>query len=157
MNDLFETWQSYFGPSLLITKHPKEAAKSSSPSDGNDAGPSQRQASEMSSDATLPEALRIFAARFSRSYGLLYFVACRVLGNRNEAEAAVQRCWEEASRNPPTLQHDGAFRHWLVRVLIQEALQILNSRMDARSTNPRSRAVRHRVPGGSLKRLDKLA
>src|SRR5215469_8927441 len=66
----------------------------------------------------------IFAQRFSRSYRLLHLIACRVLGEER-APLAIKNCWRSASRNPPYFEYEGAFRSWLVRVLIDEALVIL--------------------------------
>lgn len=65
-----------------------------------------------------------FSQRFSRSYALLNFIACRVLGDEDKALVAIQNCREAASRNPPHFQSEGAFRSWLVRILIEEALAI---------------------------------
>src|SRR5262249_9312514 len=70
----------------------------------------------------------IFAQRFSRSYRLLHLIACRVLGDDKRAPLAIKNCWLSASRNPPRLEHEGAFRSWLVRGLIVEALAILRER-----------------------------
>ena len=67
----------------------------------------------------------IFVRHFLRSYRLLHFIACRVLGNEERAPIAVQNCWRTASRNPPHFEYEGAFRSWLVRVLIDETLAIL--------------------------------
>jgi hypothetical protein len=36
----------------------------------------------------------------------------------------VESCRATASRNPPRFEYEGAFRSWLVRVLIDEALAI---------------------------------
>ena len=52
-----------------------------------------------------------------------------MLGGPEEAELAIQNCWLTASRNPPTFDHEGAFRSWLLRVLIDEASAILNDRL----------------------------
>jgi DNA-directed RNA polymerase specialized sigma24 family protein len=68
----------------------------------------------------------VFNDRFARSRSLLHFTACRILGCPAEAELAVRNCWRRASRNPPEFRHDGAFRSWLVRLLIDEALAILH-------------------------------
>jgi len=68
----------------------------------------------------------IFARRFLRSYRLLNFIACRLLGNEERVPIAVQNCWRTASRNPPHFEYEGAFRSWLVRVLIDETLAILH-------------------------------
>src|SRR5215831_16976822 len=67
----------------------------------------------------------IFAQRFSRSYQLLRLIACRVLGDEERVPLAIKNCWRSASRNPPYFEYEGAFRSWLVRVLIDEALAIL--------------------------------
>jgi DNA-directed RNA polymerase specialized sigma24 family protein len=67
----------------------------------------------------------VFDARFSRCYRLLHFLACRILGGPEAAENAVENCRLAASRYPPRFEHVGAFRSWLVRVLIDEALALL--------------------------------
>lgn len=73
----------------------------------------------------------VFNARFARCRKLLYFVACRLLDcieasahSERLAKDAVQRCWLTASRNPPKLSYEGAFRSWLIRILIEESLAI---------------------------------
>ena len=68
----------------------------------------------------------VFDDWFSRCRMLLHFTACRVLGDPEEAELAVQNCWLTASRNPPTFDQEGACHSWLLRVLIDEALTILH-------------------------------
>jgi len=67
----------------------------------------------------------IFVRRFLRSCRLLHFIACCVLGDEERATIAVRNCWRTASRKPPPFEYEGAFRSWLVRVLIDEALAIL--------------------------------
>jgi DNA-directed RNA polymerase specialized sigma24 family protein len=66
----------------------------------------------------------VFHARFWRCYQLLDFIAARVLGGPERAGDAVENCWLTASRNPPRFEHEGAFRSWLVRVLIDQALLV---------------------------------
>ena len=66
-----------------------------------------------------------FTSRFSRYRPLLYSLACRVLGGIRGAENVLENCWRTASRNPPKFDYEGAFRSWLARVLIHEALAIL--------------------------------
>jgi len=66
----------------------------------------------------------VFAFRFSCCHQLLHFIACRVLGGPEHANAAIENCWLTASRNPPRFEYEGAFRSWLVRVLIDGALAI---------------------------------
>jgi DNA-directed RNA polymerase specialized sigma24 family protein len=97
----------------------------------------------------------IFRARFSHSYQLLDVIACRVLGSAERADDAIANCWLRASRNPPRFESEGAFRSWLVRVLIDEALAILreaqviargglglrNSSFGVRNQSPAKRVV----------------
>jgi DNA-directed RNA polymerase specialized sigma24 family protein len=72
------------------------------------------------------EALDVLFSRYRRT---LLLVAYRVLGDDNQAEDAVQRCLQSAaSRNVPRFENEGAFRSWLVRVLIDVALFILQER-----------------------------
>jgi RNA polymerase sigma-70 factor, ECF subfamily len=78
-----------------------------------------------------PEPFRVtFDSRFSRSRRLLYFVASRILGDSEHAERAVHHCYCSASRELQDFEHEGAFRSWLVRILINEALSILRERND---------------------------
>src|SRR5262245_12446367 len=82
----------------------------------------------------------IFFQRFLRSYRLLDFIACRVLGDEERAPIAVQNCWRTASCNPAHFEYEGAFRSWLVRILLDEALAILRESHEANGTlQPRSR------------------
>jgi DNA-directed RNA polymerase specialized sigma24 family protein len=82
----------------------------------------------------------VFDEWFSRCRGHLHFIACRVLGASEGAELAVQYCWLTASHNPPTFDDEGAFRGWLLRVLIDEASAIrkghLRSRLDYERAHP---------------------
>ena len=70
----------------------------------------------------------IFGARFRRCRRLLYSLASRMLDSDEEVEAAVHNCWIAAFRSAPRFEHEGAFRCWLFRVLINEALAILHTR-----------------------------
>ena len=70
----------------------------------------------------------MFRARFQRSHQLLHFIACRVLGGPEQADDAIESCWLMASRNPPRFEYEGAFRGWLVRVLIDQALVLLRDK-----------------------------
>ena len=70
----------------------------------------------------------VFAARFARCRALLRFIACRVLGSNEGTEDAMQSCWLTASCNPPKFENEGAFRSWLLRILIDEALKILREK-----------------------------
>ena len=73
----------------------------------------------------LDEDPAVFHTRFWRCRKLLHFIACRVLGSSERADGAIENCWVRASRNPPRFEYESAFRGWLVRVLIDEALTIL--------------------------------
>ena len=70
----------------------------------------------------------VFETRFARCHETLHFLACRVLGSPERAHEVVENCRITASRNPPTFEYEGAFRSWLVRILIDEALVILRQR-----------------------------
>ena len=70
------------------------------------------------------EALDVLLSRYRR---VLFLVAHRVLGNHEEAEDAVQNCLQTVSNRVPRFENEGAFRSWLVRVLIDEAVTILGS------------------------------
>ncbi len=63
--------------------------------------------------------------RLFRYRGVLSFIAHRVLNNHLEAEDAVRNCLKTASSTVPRFESEGAFRSWLVRVLMDEALMIL--------------------------------
>jgi hypothetical protein len=76
-----------------------------------------------------------FEARFDRCEGLLYFMAAEVLGRGEDSDRslnddvneAVHNCWLTASRSQQEFDSEGAFRRWLVRILITEAVAILHS------------------------------
>ena len=71
------------------------------------------------------EALHISFTRYRR---LLYSLAHRILRNHEEAEDAVQNCLLQAFRNLESVKSRGAFRNWLVRILINEALVIIRKK-----------------------------
>ena len=77
---------------------------------------------------TIQQEQYAFASRFLRSRPLLYALANRILESVEETEVAVQNCLRSASYNPPHFESEGAFRSWLVRVLMDEALAILRER-----------------------------
>ena len=66
-----------------------------------------------------------FDARFSRCYNLLHFIARRILGSSESVQDAVENCRVRASQSSLEFGQEGAFRSWLVRVLIDEALALL--------------------------------
>jgi DNA-directed RNA polymerase specialized sigma24 family protein len=63
-------------------------------------------------------------------------LTCRVLGGIRGAENALENCWRTPSRNPPKFDYEGAFRSWLARVLIDEALAILRKNRE-QNVNPK--------------------
>ncbi len=78
----------------------------------------------------LQEDPAVFDLRFWRSYRLLHFLARRVLCGHDGAEEAVRNCYFAASHHPPRFESEGAFRCWLLRVLIDEALLVLRQPKD---------------------------
>ena len=83
----------------------------------------------------------VFASRFSRCHRLLHFIACRVLGGPEHAKDAIENCWLTASRDPPRFEYEGAFRSWLARVLIDEALAILRLGKEERTPTGSERVI----------------
>jgi DNA-directed RNA polymerase specialized sigma24 family protein len=79
------------------------------------------------------EALDVLFSRYRR---VLYRVAYRVLDNHQEAKDAVRNCLLAASCNVPRFENEGAFRSWLVRVVIDEALAILYKERVGSTTSP---------------------
>jgi DNA-directed RNA polymerase specialized sigma24 family protein len=73
---------------------------------------------------------------FSRYRGVLDRVAYRVLNNHQDAKDAVRNCLLAASCNVPRFKTEGAFRSWLLRVLIDEALAILYKERIGSTTSP---------------------
>jgi DNA-directed RNA polymerase specialized sigma24 family protein len=69
-----------------------------------------------------------FHERFSRCRGLLCLVASRVLDGDDGVDEAVENCFITAIRNPEEFESEGSFRSWLLRILIDEALQILRQK-----------------------------
>jgi DNA-directed RNA polymerase specialized sigma24 family protein len=82
-----------------------------------------------------------FNARFWRCYRLLHFITCRVLGGPERAEEAIDNCWHTASRHAPRFEYEGAFRSWLVRVLIDEALALLPKRQQSVDSQPSCKSI----------------
>jgi RNA polymerase sigma-70 factor (ECF subfamily) len=65
---------------------------------------------------------------FARHRRLLHSLAVRILHNHEDAEDAVQNCMVLAFRNLPKFEYHAAFRTWLVRILINEAIAILRKK-----------------------------
>ena len=85
---------------------------------------------------------------FSRYRGVLFLIALRVLGDREQAEQAVWNCIRVASDRAPRFNHEGAFRCWLARILIDEAVTILykqesSAREHVNSRSPSEQTTSH--------------
>jgi RNA polymerase sigma factor (sigma-70 family) len=61
-------------------------------------------------------------------YAFLHFLACRVLGGPDDAQDVVQNCMLRAVRNIQQFNNAGAFRNWLARILVNEAINVLRQR-----------------------------
>jgi DNA-directed RNA polymerase specialized sigma24 family protein len=84
---------------------------------------------------TLREDPTIFRARFWRSSRILHIIAGRILDEPEQAKKAVENCWHSAAAHAPRFEYEGAFRSWLVRVLIDEALVLLAKKQQIPETN----------------------
>ena len=69
-----------------------------------------------------------FMERFWRCNSMLHFLAYRILGTHEGTGDVVETCRIVASRNPPDFEYEGAFRSWVARILIDEALAILRQK-----------------------------
>jgi DNA-directed RNA polymerase specialized sigma24 family protein len=78
-----------------------------------------------------------FELQFSHSCELLHFIARRILNCVQEAEEAVKNCRLKASRNPPEFSSEGAFKSWLVRILIDEATLLLRRKQSDSTASPK--------------------
>jgi RNA polymerase sigma-70 factor, ECF subfamily len=93
---------------------------------------------------------------FSRYNSFLHFLACRVLGSRADAEDVVQNCLLRAFRNLEQFNNDGAFRSWLARILVNEAISFLRKKRSSRGfpvgrvASGDDRDVLDRLPGPGL-------
>ena len=65
----------------------------------------------------------VFVERFWRWRDSLYLVAYRVLDGRTAATEAVESCFRRTCREPSKFESDGQFGSWLLRILLDEALQ----------------------------------
>jgi RNA polymerase sigma-70 factor (ECF subfamily) len=69
-----------------------------------------------------------FEILFSRYRPILYRLAQRILRIHEESEDAVQNCSLAAFRKLKSFKYEGAFRSWLARILVNEAITILRKR-----------------------------
>lgn len=97
---------------------------------------------------SLGEDRAVFDARFRRCHPVLHSIACRVLGGPEWAEKAIDNCWHTASRHAPRFDHEGEFRSWLLRVLIDEALVLLHENRQTRKPKVSREPVLAEIFGG---------
>lgn len=71
-----------------------------------------------------------FEGRYSRCCNSLYFLAWGALGNVAEAERALENCYRKASRESKRFSSDGEFGSWMIRMLINEIVGVVNERRD---------------------------
>jgi RNA polymerase sigma-70 factor (ECF subfamily) len=69
-----------------------------------------------------------FEILFSRYQPILYRLAHRILRNHEEAEDAVQNSSLAAFRKLKSFKYEGAFRSWLARIVVNEAITIFRKR-----------------------------
>jgi DNA-directed RNA polymerase specialized sigma24 family protein len=105
---------------MLMTHTPREPLPRAAECDEQVRIPEIRR---LATDGELSE--DTFNQQFSHCREMLHFVACRILTSVDAAEMAVRNCHRTASRNPPRFQSEGAFKSWLVRILIDEATLLL--------------------------------
>jgi len=65
----------------------------------------------------------VFVERFWRWRDSLFVVASRILRDPKAATCAVEACFRRACQNPPKFTSDGEFGSWVLRLLVDEALQ----------------------------------
>jgi Sigma-70 region 2 len=102
------------------------------PSVGRDATRQLRSRKEDETLSNSQASLEPMDVLFSRYRRVLSLVAYSVLADHAEAEDAVQNCLITVSGNVPKFEHEGAFRCWLIRVLIDEAVAILAGQSSTR-------------------------
>jgi hypothetical protein len=69
-----------------------------------------------------------FETQFSRARNTLHFLAQQILMDSQLAHQVVEHCWIIGSQLRVTCDTDGAFRSWLLRLAIDEALITLDRR-----------------------------
>jgi DNA-directed RNA polymerase specialized sigma24 family protein len=92
----------------------------------------------VTTDETEPQTsqsqLKQFDKWFLRCRDRLEYTASLILPDPKMARSAVQNCWLKACRNPPACESEGAFRSWLLRRLIHEALHVLHQTQVGKKT-----------------------
>ena len=76
----------------------------------------------------------VFVERFWQCRDSLFLVACRILEDKRAAHEAVEACFRRACQNPPKFGCQGEFGGWLLRILINEAMEARRSRKRAQKS-----------------------
>src|SRR5262249_1098469 len=74
-----------------------------------------------------------FEALYERHHSKIYRVAFRILRNQQDAEDAVQTCFQRAFTNLPLFREDSTCSTWATRIGINEALMLLRQRRPNRA------------------------
>ena len=69
-----------------------------------------------------------FGQLYERHRARVYHTAFRILRQREDAEDAVQRCFQRAFTNLVRFRGDSRFSTWVTRIAINEALMLLRQR-----------------------------
>src|SRR5215469_6994225 len=69
-----------------------------------------------------------FGALYERHCSKIYRIAFRILRNRQDAEDAVQRCFQHAFTNLRRFREGSTFSTWVTRIAINEALMLVRQR-----------------------------
>src|SRR5262249_5447313 len=69
-----------------------------------------------------------FGQLYERNRLKIYRIVLRVVRRREDAEDAVQRCFERAMSRLPRFRGDSKFSTWITRIAINEALMLLRQR-----------------------------
>jgi RNA polymerase sigma-70 factor (ECF subfamily) len=69
-----------------------------------------------------------FGELYERHHLRIYHTALRILRNRQDAEDAAQRSFQQAFTNLDKFREDSAFSTWVTRIAINEALMLLRQR-----------------------------
>jgi RNA polymerase sigma-70 factor, ECF subfamily len=78
-----------------------------------------------------------FGVLYERHHSKIYRTAFRILRNRQDAEDAVQRCFQRAFTNLTRFREDSTFLTWVTRIAINEALMLVRQRRPNKTLSER--------------------
>jgi len=81
-----------------------------------------------------------FGALYERHRSKIYRTAFRILRNQQDAEDAVQKCFQRVFTNLTRFREDSTFSTWVTRIAINEALMLLRQRRPNRALTEREGA-----------------